>query len=107
MEDAGASHTLPSDGAGSIAGAGGNAAGAGGSGAGGSNGAAPGGAGRGGIPGNGGNGRPGVGAAGALFFLPFLRPMRFTSEPVDGDAVLNLTSKTSRYPSTFTSLYDT
>lgn len=68
-------------------------AGAGGKGAAGNAGAAPGGAGIGGIPGNGGNGRPGAGAAGALFFLPFLRPTWFTSKPVDGSAVLNLTSR--------------
>jgi hypothetical protein len=52
---------------------------------------APGGAGNGGIPGNGGNGRLGAGASEALFFLPFLRPTWFTPNPVDGNAVLNLT----------------
>ena len=66
-------------------------AGAGGSGSAGGAAGAPGGAGNGGIPGNGGNGRLGAGASEALFFLPFLRPTWFTPNPVDGNAVLNLT----------------
>jgi len=74
-------------------GASGRAAGAeaGGSGGAGAPAGAPGGAGNGGIPGNGGNGRLGAGASEALFFLPFLRPTWFTPNPVDGNAVLNLT----------------
>jgi hypothetical protein len=97
-------HTDASEGAGSGASGSGSAAagaGAGGNGSGGLPTSAPGGAGIGGIPGNGGNGSPGVGAAGALFFLPFLRPTWFTPKPVDGSAVLNLTSRSGDEKQTF------